>query len=166
MIGRALPYPTVSALLFVTWLALVRSLEPLQVLGALVIAVGVPLVTARLLEEPVAIVRPLVAARFAILVIGDIVVANWIVARLVLGRISRLRPSFVVVPLDTSHSYTNVLLANVISMTPGTVSVEVDERRGRIVVHVLDLHDGGELVARIKTRYERPLKEVFGWQRS
>jgi multicomponent K+:H+ antiporter subunit E len=162
MTGRLLPHPIVSALLVVTWLALVRSVEPLHVFGAAALAVGLPHAVSAFLGEPVAVRRPLVALRLTLVVILDIVLANVVVARLVLGPLSRLRPGFVVVPLASRHPHTNVLLANLLSMTPGTVSVEIDERRPRIVLHVLDLGDERQLVERIKNRYERPIIEMFG----
>ena len=54
------------------------------------------------------------------------------------------------------------LLANIIAITPGTVVADIDDACTRILVHVLDLDDPGRLVAEIKHRYERPLKEIFG----
>jgi multicomponent K+:H+ antiporter subunit E len=162
VIGRLVPHPVVSVLLMGTWLALARSLAPLHAIGAFVIGLTVPFLTARLLGDPVAVARPLVALRLAAAVVLDIVVANVVVARLVLGPMARLRPGFVSIPLATGHEYANVLLANIVTMTPGSVSVEIDEVRGRLLLHVLDLGDANELVQRIKTRYERPILEVFG----
>jgi len=62
----------------------------------------------------------------------DAVVANVAVARLVLGPSSRLRPA---------------LVKSIITMTPGTVSSDLDDARTRILVHVLDLEDSPRLVA-------------------
>jgi multicomponent K+:H+ antiporter subunit E len=162
VIARLVPHPVVSVLLVGTWLALARSLAPLHVIGASLVGLSVPLLTARLLDEPVAVARPLVALRLAAVVVLDIVVANVVVARLVLGPMARLRPGYVSIPLATGHEYANVVLANVVTMTPGSVSVEIDEVRGRLLLHVLHLGDANELVQRIKTRYERPILEVFG----
>jgi multicomponent K+:H+ antiporter subunit E len=66
------------------------------------------------------------------------------------------------VPLAVTHPYGVSLLASIITMTPGTVSAEIDEDRREILVHVLDLADADALVADIKARYEAPLVEIFG----
>lgn len=166
MIQRLLPHPVVSCLTVVAWLALTRSASAIQVLGASVLAVALPHAAASLLGEPVIVRRPFVAVRLAVVLVWDIVVANLTVARLVLGPLSRMRPGFVVVPLASRHRYANVLLANLLSMTPGTVSVEIDERGRRILLHVLDLRDERELVEAIKRRYERPIREMFEWPSS
>jgi multicomponent K+:H+ antiporter subunit E len=49
-----------------------------------------------------------------------------------------------------------------VSLTPGTVSVELSEDRKWLYVHALHLEDEQELIDLIKARYEAPLKEIFG----
>jgi multicomponent K+:H+ antiporter subunit E len=84
------------------------------------------------------------------------------VAILVLGPRSRLRPGFVTVPLDLRDGGVATILGGIVTLTPGTVSVGIDEAVTRLEVHVLDLRDGEALAAEIKNRYEKPLKEIFG----
>jgi multicomponent K+:H+ antiporter subunit E len=150
-----------SAILFVAWLVVSVSLAPLHVAGAALVGLGLPLLLSRF--DDAAPVNPRLGAslRLLLVVLWDIVVANINVARLILGPMGRLRPTFVEVPLDTPHPQVATLLATIITMTPGTVSSEIDEPRTRILVHVLDTADPAAVVAAIKTRYERPLKEIF-----
>ena len=65
------------------------------------------------------------------------------------------------VALDTRIDDAVALLASIITMTPGTVScdVRIDERR--ILVHALDVDDPDRTIQLIKSRYERPLQEIF-----
>ena len=102
------------------------------------------------------------AARLLGVVLVDIVVANLRVARIVLDPRLRTRPAWVRVPLDLQHPSGVTLLASIVTMTPGTVSCVVDERRREILVHALDCDDEAALVADIKARYEAPLKEILG----
>lgn len=159
---RALPHPVVSCFIAVVWLGLHSSVAPIHLAGAALVAVALPLLLDRLLRDPVRVERPWVALRLALVVLWDVVVANVAVARLVLGPMARLRPAFVEVPLDTRHPDAIALLASIVTMTPGTVSADVDEPRARLLVHVLDLDDAATLVETIKRRYEAPLKEIFG----
>lgn len=159
---RLLPHPIASFFVLAVWLCLYSSLAPADVAGGALLAVLLPLLLDPFLRDPVGLHRPWVAARLAAVVLWDVVAANIAVARRVLGPLSRLRPGFVEVPLDTTHPDAVALLASLITMTPGTVAADIDEARTRILVHVLDLTDPAELVAQIKQRYERPLKEIFG----
>jgi multicomponent K+:H+ antiporter subunit E len=161
-VSRFLPHPIASGFVAAVWLALNSSLAPIHLIAAAALAVALPLALGRLLDDPVRVPRPWTAVRLTLVVLWDIVVANLAVARRILGPIGRLRPAFVVVPLDTAHPDAVALLASIVTMTPGTVAAEIDEAGNRLVVHVLDLEDPAALVAEIKRRYERPLKEIFG----
>lgn len=159
--SRLLPHPWLSVALFVASLMLWGGLGPLQLAGSVLLAAVIPLVLAPLDVPRVTLARPAAAVRLTLVVLWDIVVANVAVARLILGPTGRLRPVFVEVPLDTPHPHVATLLAMIVTMTPGTVSADIDDRRTRLLVHVLDTGDAAGLVAAIKTRYERPLKEIF-----
>ena len=98
---------------------------------------------------------------FVVVVLYDIIVANVSVAIKVLGPLKSLRPGFVEFPVDLDDDFAIALLASTISLTPGTVSADVSQDRQTLLIHALDVDDPAALVAEIKQRYERPLKEIF-----
>jgi multicomponent K+:H+ antiporter subunit E len=67
-----------------------------------------------------------------------------------------LRPAFVVVPLDLRDELAISLLANIICLTPGTVSARLSADRRELLVHALDCADTEALVASIKRVSRRP----------
>jgi len=91
----------------------------------------------------------------------DVLIANVVVARLILAGPNGLRPAFVNVPLELRSELAISLLANIICLTPGTVSARLSADQRNLVVHTLDTDDPVQLVADIKSRYERPLREIF-----
>ena len=159
---RWFAHPIASFFVLVVWLGLHSSLAPLHVVSGVLLAVVVPMLLTPALGDPVRIRRPGVALRLGAVVLWDIVVANLAVARRVLGPLARLQPGFIEVPVDLAHPDAVALLGSIIAITPGTVVADIDDARTRILVHVLDLEDPAQLVAEIKRRYERPLKEIFG----
>lgn len=166
-----LPAPFNSLLLFVVWLLLVQSIAPFDVLVASLLAVFIPMFTRRFRDNQPVVRRPVVAFRYILRVLADIVTANAQVAVLILGPTKRLNPAFVKVPLDLKHELPITILASTVSMTPGTVSAEVypsleniqpgEDPQRWLLIHVLNLTDEAELIASIKQRYEVPLKEMF-----
>ena len=157
---RLLPFPMLSLLLWLSWLLLNGFSWGHGLLG-LVLAVVLPLGTRpfwpnvpRLRDFPKLV-------RFVLVVHWDIITANVVVARLILGSPRKLRPAFVELPLELTDDFAITLLASTISLTPGTVSADVSEDRRTLLIHALDMDDEAELVAQIKQRYERPLKEIF-----
>jgi multicomponent K+:H+ antiporter subunit E len=169
---RWFPTPYRSVLLFFVWLLLNQSIEAVHVFFATVLAVLIPLLTLRFRDPQPLILRPMLALRYILTVVADIVTANAQVAVLILGPKRRLTPAFVKVPLDLQHELPITILASTVSMTPGTVSAEVypyleqlepgkEMPQRWLLIHVLHLTDEAELIASIKQRYEAPLKEIF-----
>jgi multicomponent K+:H+ antiporter subunit E len=94
-------------------------------------------------------------------VVHDIVIANLRMVVLILGPKNRLRPHFIVVPVSLREPFPTAVLASIISLTPGTVSVNLSGDRRSLLVHDLDVEDPESAVRRIRNRYEKPLKEIF-----
>ena len=161
LLGRLFPHPFTSLLLFAGWLLLQHSLSPGSVLLALGTAFALPHCTRRFWPESVPIGRPLTMLRFAATVLHDIVAANFGVARLVLGPQDAIRPGFVRLSLDLDNDFAITLLANTISLTPGTVSAELSNDRRYLTIHYLACDDEAVLVDTVKRRYEAPIKEIF-----
>lgn len=157
---KLIPFPIVSAALALSWLAL-TELSLAHSVMAVAVAIVIPLATASFLPGLPRLRRPLPALRLLAHVLWDVVVANVVVARLVLGPVRRLRPAFVEVPLAVSNPYAVTLLASIITITPGTVSVALAPDARALHVHALSPEDPTELVARIKQRYEQPLLEIL-----
>lgn len=160
--SRVLPHPLLSAFLLITWLLLVNSISPGAVLFGVLVALAIPPLTTRFWTQSPRLRRPGVLLRLVPVVLWDILVANITVAWIVLTRRNdRLRPRFLEVPLDISDPYAIVALASIITLTPGTVSVQLNPHAGVLHVHALDCPDSDAAIAGIKNRYERPLGELF-----
>ena len=157
----AFPHPFLSLLLAASWIALQQSVALPQLITAGVLGWGLPQLLHGFLTPGTRLRSKRTAVRFTLLVLYDIVVANFTVARIVLSPWSRPQPGWVVVPLDIRHPTGIVLLAIVITTTPGTVSCIVDEAGRRILVHALDCPDAQAMALDMKSRYERPLMEMF-----
>lgn len=157
-----LPMPLHSLLLFIVWLLLNNTTAPGHLVLGAFLALTIPLLCAPLQMQQPRVVRPLRAIRYFLLVLGDIVVANVEVAILVLGPMRKLQPGFVAVPIDIKGDLPITLLASTVSLTPGTVSAEVSEDQQWLYIHALHLTDEAGLIDTIKSRYEAPLKEIFG----
>lgn len=159
---RLLPYPLVSAGLLIFWLLLNLSMSAGQIiLGAVIGILGGWALG--LLEPPKARVRltsALVTLPFVVL--ADIIASNIAVARVILGLGPRRGvPGFVDIPLQLKDPYGLAVLACIITATPGTVWVNFDSAEGILQIHVLDLVDADQWIAKIKSHFEEPLREIF-----
>lgn len=66
----------------------------------------------------------------------------------------RLRPSFVSYPLTVTTDGQITLLAYLITLTPGTLSVDVSDNRKELLIHALDVADKDRLIGRIAAGFE------------
>lgn len=99
---------------------------------------------------------------YLVIVLFDILVANFQVAWLILFRRNRdLRARWLVIPIDLTTPEAITMLAGTISLTPGTVSSDVSADGRFLLVHALDVDDEAAEIARIKKRYEARLQRVF-----
>jgi len=108
-----------------------------------------------------ALARTRAATRLAVIVLYDIVASAVTVALQILGPEERIRPGFVWVPLAIRDAYGTASLASIITMTPGTLSVDLSRDRRHLLVHALHVDDPAELIVSIKSRYEEPLMAIF-----
>ncbi|MGK0673293.1 MAG: Na+/H+ antiporter subunit E [Halothiobacillaceae bacterium] len=161
MFRSILPHPILSLALLLIWMLLNNSLSAGHLVLGSLLAVLIPQLTAPFWPEPVHIRHPAILLRFVGIVLWDILVANIIVARRILGPVDALQPGFMRIPLDVQSPLAISLLANTISLTPGTVSCDLSPDRRFLLVHALHVTNIEAEIRQIKTRYEQPLKEVF-----
>ncbi len=159
---RVFPHPLLSVTLLALWLLLNNSVSAGHIVLGSILALCIPWLTVRLNPPRQTIRRPMLALRYLLVLLWDILVSNVLVAIQVLGPTHKLQPAFIAVPLELTAELPITVLASSISLTPGTVSVDVSKDRRWLYVHVLSMDDEEETIAGIKDRYERPLKEIFG----
>jgi multisubunit Na+/H+ antiporter MnhE subunit len=53
------------------------------------------------------------------------------------------------------------LLGCIISLTPGTTTIDVDVERGELLLHLLDASDPSKTVATIRAQFERSMQVLF-----
>lgn len=93
--------------------------------------------------------------------LAELVISSLRVALDVLTPRDRARPGIVAVPLEAESDAEITLLANLVSLTPGTLSLEVSPDRGTLYVHVMFLEDVEATIREIKQGFERRVLELL-----
>ena len=162
------PVRASGLLLWITfvWILLWGNLSAANVLGGLAVAVVV-LVVARLPrlsrrgEADTAKIAPLATLRFCAFVLFKLIEANLVLAWEIVTPRNRIHTGIVRVPLRTGSDLAMMTVANVITLTPGTVTIEVEQSPPVLYVHVLHLHDL-DAVRRDMLRIEELSVRAFG----
>jgi multicomponent Na+:H+ antiporter subunit E len=93
----------------------------------------------------------------------ELAMANLVIAKAVLcQKNSDLAPGFVHYPLKGLSRFEVLILTHVITLTPGTASVMIEEDFSELTVHAFDVRDPGAVIASIKNGLEKPL---LAWTR-
>jgi multicomponent Na+:H+ antiporter subunit E len=83
------------------------------------------------------------------------------VARLVLSPRMAIQPGIFVFPLALKRDFEITLLANLITLTPGTLTVDVSDDRTSLLVHAIDCPDPDVARREIANGFERLIREAF-----
>ena len=158
---RWLPSPPLSVMVFCFWLLMNDAVTAGHAAMGLVLALLIPPFAARLDREFARIGSLRGVPRMLCILLLDIVRSNVTVALQVLGPERNITPGFIWVPLEIENIHGIAVLTSIITLTPGTVSSALSDDRRHLLVHVLNLEDADAVVRQIKTRYEKPLMEIF-----
>jgi multicomponent K+:H+ antiporter subunit E len=162
MMKKLFPAPLISLGLFVMWLLLNHSVSAGHMILALLLALGLPVLFKELRPQKVRVRHLGTALRLCFAVMVDTTQSNIAVVRfLLLPSQRRHPPAFVKIPLELRDPNALAVLAMIVCITPGTVWAELSLDRSPLMLHVLEVDDAQAVIDHVKTRYERPLMEIF-----
>lgn len=93
--------------------------------------------------------------------VRELVMSSLVVARDVLRPGARYRSAIIGVPLDLRTDAQITVLANMVTLTPGTTSLLVSDDRKTLYVHAMDTTSPEETIASIKDGFEKKVMETF-----
>jgi len=101
------------------------------------------------------------SAGLALFFLWELVLSNLRVAYDVVTPRHHMRPGIIAVPLDAKTDAEITLLANLVTLTPGTLSLDVSDDRRFLYVHSMYIDDVESTRQRIKNGFERRVLEVL-----
>lgn len=157
-----LPHPFLTLILAVVWTLLQNQISAGMVVFGIILGIIIPWMTSIWWPDTPKGFRIGKMAVYSVVVIWDIIIANIQVAWIVLTvPNAKLKPAWIVVPLELKQPEAITVLAGTITLTPGTVSADLSAEGHSLLVHVLHTDDADAVREDIKTRYERRLLEIF-----
>ena len=150
-----------NILLAIAWAALTGSFQPPDLLFGFVLGYLVLWMVARL-GKPSKYFRriPLVLGLAGYFLL-DLLRANIRMAGIILSPRMKLRPAVVAVPLILKSEPAIILLANMMTLTPGTLTLDISTDRRMLYIHTVYLEDAESFKRELLEGYEQRLKELF-----
>jgi len=98
--------------------------------------------------------------KLAVLFLYELVVSSLEVAWDIVTPGQGSRPAIIIMPLDVKTDAGILLVANLISLTPGTLSLDVSEDRKNLKIHAMFADDPEELIRSLKSGMEKWVKDA------
>lgn len=150
-----------NLLLALAWAALTGNFEPFNLVFGFLLAYGILWIAFRNLRPNRYFSQIPRIIEFVFFFAWELIKANLRLALTILSPKMRLRPAVVQVPLELKSQAGVVLLANLITLTPGTLALDISSDRKMLYIHTLWLEDVEEFRREIKQGFERRVKEIF-----
>lgn len=137
------------SLLFLVWIGLTNSLDIQELIVGAIVSFGIVYYFTENEELDIA-KTAMKYIKFTPMFFKSLIKSNIEVAKIVLNPKLPINPGIVKLKTSLTNEYDKLLLANAITLTPGTISIELKD--DSIYIHVLDLKT---------TDHERLQKEII-----
>lgn len=150
-----------NLLLALAWVALTGEFNFSNFFFGYVLSFAIMLLTSRTPESRKYYTRIPKVVAFVFFFLYELLKANLHVAYDVVTPTFYMRPGIVAIPLSAKTDLEITVLANLISLTPGTLSLDVSEDRKVLYVHAMFIKDKNEFIASVKNGFEKRLLEIM-----
>ncbi len=147
--------------LALAWAAITGNFEPSNLLLGFALGFLVLLFARRVAGGPGYALKIVQVLGLLAFFLWELFVANLRVAYDVITPRAHMRPGVIAIPLDVESDTEITLLANLISLTPGTLSLDVAADRRTLYIHAMYLDDVESSRQRIKRGFERRVLAVL-----
>lgn len=156
---------------FCAWLLLTWSFEPQELAAGAVVCLAIAAFTGRFFIHDKAFylanpLRALTLLFYALVIfMWELIKANWDVAKRCFGGCRNVNPGIVKIPVGLKSEYGLSMLANSITLTPGTMTMEITEEDGQnyFYIHWIDVSapSGEDAGDAIKGTLEKWVGRIF-----
>lgn len=150
-----------NLLLAVTWALATGSLSELNLAIGFVVGMIVLHFAGGAVGDARYVARLFRVVNLVLYFLYELALSSLRVALDVLRPTLRMKPAVIAVPLEVRSDAEITLLANLISLTPGTLSIDVARDKSVLYVHAMYGGEPDALAAEIKRTFERRILEVF-----
>lgn len=151
----------INLLLAVLWASVIGPFSPANLAAGFVLGYIVLRIGAGKEQRPKYVRQVLATIRLTIFTINEIIIANLRVARYTVSSLGKLQPAVLTVPLEDDVTDAEVtLLAILVTLTPGTLTLDVLGDNDAMLVHFMHVDDPAQAIDEIKSGFERRILEV------
>ncbi len=142
------------------WAWLQDSFHVLDIFTGFLIGMAILYVFNRTQKQDFYMRKIWAAIKLLALFTKELIIANIIVASQVLSPRLNISPGVIALPLDVKSDLEITILANMISLTPGTLTMDISPDNNYLYIHVFHIEDAELIKKNIKESFEKGIMEV------
>ena len=131
-----------SILLFCVWLVLSANTQMANIVVGIVISFSIALLYTKLFakEDKFEIINPFWFFVYLLVLAKNLITSNLQIAKRVLSKDMKLAPQIVEVKTELKSDWKKLLLANSITLTPGTLTLDIKD--DYLEIHTIEFKEG------------------------
>jgi multicomponent Na+:H+ antiporter subunit E len=149
-----------NLVLALTWAALQGELNASNFVIGFLISGVIIYIFRQLFFSPRYFRKTALGVTLALVFIKELIKSNIAVLRVVMSPQLRVRSGVIALPTELTSDLALTVLANMITLTPGTLTLDISPDRRYLFVHTLNLDDPEDVKQEIQLAFEVYLREL------
>ncbi len=149
-----------NLMLALMWAALQGELDTVDLVSGFFISAALIYLFRRMFFRPRYFRKVGLALTMTLVFIKELLKSNIAVLRIVFSPRARVRSGVIAVPTELTNDVALTMLANMITLTPGTLTLDISPDRRYLYVHTLNLDDPEDVKQEIHKAFEVYLREL------
>ncbi len=130
-----------TALLFIMWLILTSNLQVSNIVIGMGVSFSIALFYVKLfIDTPFEVINPFWFGAYLLVLLKNLIISNLQITKRTLSKDMELAPAIVAVKTELKSDWKKLLLANSITLTPGTLTIDIKDNI--LYIHVIEYHEG------------------------
>lgn len=142
------------------WLFLSETYTVSGFIGGYILGILLLWVLKRFVPGEFYLRRVINIVKFILLFIRELVSSNIDIVKLVYKPKLDIEPGIFAMPIELESDWEITLLANLISLTPGTLTIAVSDDQSHLYIHAMDIDTIDDSIHSIKDTFEKAIMEV------
>ncbi|MCA1031672.1 Na+/H+ antiporter subunit E [Bacillus timonensis] len=144
----------------ITWMFLSNSYNTGSFFGGFIIGLLMIFALRRFFPQRFYLKNVYAAFILLLIFIRELILSNIEILKLILKPKLDISPGIFVLPTELKKDWEITVLANLITLTPGTLVVDISDDQKYLYIHAMDLKDVDEAIHAIKNTFEKAIMEV------
>lgn len=148
-----------NLLIAFVWMFLNNSWAANTFIAGYLIGLGLIFLLRRFIPTP-STSKTMAILALILLFLKELILSNFAVMKLILQPKLTMKPGIIALPTELTRDWEISTLACLITLTPGTVTVDLSLEGDVLYIHAMDIQDAEEVIAQIKNTFEKAILEV------